>query len=122
MYSSINDLPVALDLPEGTLRQISWGYMTIEAGRAKKDFVPELIVQGSPSTRCQCPHWGYVVKGRMRLKYPDHEEVYQAGDVYYAMPHHLTYFEAGCEYVEFSPTIEFNKAKEAAKEYQGTLK
>jgi len=52
----------------------------------------------------------------MRLKYPDHEEIYQGGDVYYAMPNHITYFEAGCEYVEFSPTLEFNQSKAAATE------
>jgi hypothetical protein len=90
--------------------------MTVEVGQAHKDFSPESVL-GSHGNRCQCPHWGYVLKGRMRLKYPDHEEVYQAGDVYYATPTHITFFDAGCEFVEFSPTLELNKAKEAAEEY-----
>lgn len=116
MYSSIKDLPIAIDLPEGTLREISWGYMTVEVGHVKQDFSPEKLSTGITGSRCQCPHWGYVIKGRMRLRYPDHEEVYQAGDVYYALPSHMTFYEEGCEYVEFSPTMELNKAKEAAKE------
>jgi len=116
MKSSIKNLPVALDLPQGMLRQISWGNMTIEVGQIRQDFVPQSTLTYIPSNHCQCPHWGYVMKGRMRLKYPDHEEIYQGGDVYYAMPNHITYFEAGCEYVEFSPTLEFNQSKAAATE------
>jgi hypothetical protein len=116
MYASIQDLPVTFELPQGTLRQVSWGNMTIEIGQVHQNFVPELELKGVISNHCQCPHWGYVLKGRMRLKYPDHEEIFQAGDVYYAMPSHITYFDAGCEYIEFSPTLEFLKAKEAAKE------
>jgi hypothetical protein len=112
-----------INIPEGTLRQVSWGFMTIQAGNIQSEFAPELTLKDSPNhPHCQCPHWGYVLKGRMRLKYPDHEEVYQAGDVYYAAPSHITYFEAGCEYVEFSPTLELNKAKDAAQESMSTQK
>ena len=27
-----------------------------------------------PDGRCQVPHWGYVIEGSFRCKYPDHEE------------------------------------------------
>ncbi|MGE5123383.1 MAG: hypothetical protein ACM3H7_02625 [Acidobacteriaceae bacterium] len=114
MNASIQDLPVAMDIPQGTLRQVSWGQMTIEVGQIRQDFVPQLALKEIPSNHCQCPHWGFVLKGRMRLKYPDHEESFQAGDVYYAMPNHLTFFEGGCEYVEFSPTLEFNQSRASA--------
>ena len=62
-----------------------------------------------PDDRCQCPHWGYVIKGRMRYQYSDHEETYSAGDVYYAPAGHTPILEAGCQYVEFSPTDELNQ-------------
>jgi hypothetical protein len=116
MFSPIKDLPVTLELAQGTLRAVSWGNMTIEVGQVKQDFVPEQELKGVVSNHCQCPHWGYVLKGRMRLKYPDREETYQEGDVYYALPNHLTYFEAGCEYIEFSPTLDHLKAREAVRE------
>jgi hypothetical protein len=35
---------------------------------------------------CECPHWGYLLKGRMRVKYADHEEVITAEEAYYLAP------------------------------------
>jgi len=62
MKSSIQNLPVAFDLPQGMLRQISWGNMTIEVGQIRQDFVPQSTLTYIPSNHCQCPHWGYVMK------------------------------------------------------------
>ena len=36
-------------------------------------------LQALPGGFCQCPHWGYVIAGRMRFVFDDHEEVYEAG-------------------------------------------
>ena len=52
---------------------------------------------------CECPHWGYLLKGRMRVKYADREEVITAGEAYYLAPGHLPVMEEDCEMVEFSP-------------------
>ncbi len=112
MRSSIQDLPVAADMPEAIVRQIQWGNMTIEVGHVRQDYNGESLGKGLPDDRCQCPHWGYVLKGQMRLKFADHEETYRAGDVYYIPPGHIPYMEAGCEYVELSPTDEYNKTME----------
>ncbi len=114
MRSSLNELPVAAEMPEGTVHQTSWGNMTIETARLRKDFDGTSLFRGLPDGRCQCPHWGYVLKGQMRLRYTDREEIYREGDVYYAPPGHIPLLEAGCEYVEFSPTDEYNKTMEAA--------
>jgi hypothetical protein len=43
-------------------------------------------LQALPGGACQCPHWGYVVEGRMRFAFDDHEEVYEAGDALYDPP------------------------------------
>jgi hypothetical protein len=53
------------------------------------------LFKGLPDDRCQCPHWGYVLKGRMRIRYPDHDEIIEAGDAYYMVPGHLPFIE-GC--------------------------
>ena len=34
-------------------------------------------LQALPGGACQCPHWGYVIAGRMRFVFGDHEEVYE---------------------------------------------
>jgi hypothetical protein len=60
--------------------------------------------RGLPDDRCQCPHWGIVTAGRLTLRYPGHDEVYLAGDAYYAPPGHIPVAAAGTEAVDFSPT------------------
>ena len=112
MRASMKDLPVAAEMPQGTVRQVAWGNMTIEAGEVRQTMDGAPLFKGLPDDRCQCPHWGYVLKGQMRYKYADHEEVFRAGDVYYAPPGHTPVLEAGCEYVEFSPTNEYNHTME----------
>ena len=50
----------------------------------------------------------------MRLQFADHEETYNAGEVYYAAPGHTAAGEAGCQYVELSPADEYRKTMEVA--------
>lgn len=65
------------------------------------------LFDGLPDDRCQCPHWGYVVKGRVTFRFPDHEEVFEAGDAYYTPPGHVPVkHEPGSEIVQFSPAHE----------------
>jgi hypothetical protein len=113
MRGSKQDLPLVAEMSEGTIRQVNWGAMTIEMAELRQEVDVGPFFKGLPDDRCQCPHWGYVIKGRMRYRYRDHEEVYSAGDVYYAAPGHLPLLEAGCEYVEFSPADELRKTMEA---------
>ena len=54
--------------------------------RERADATP--LFKGLPDDRCQSPHWGYVVAGRITLRYADREEVYESGDAYYAPPGH----------------------------------
>src|SRR4051795_1425389 len=62
------------------------------------------LMKGLPDDRCQSPHWGYVISGRLTFRFGDREEVYEPGDGYYAPPGHIPVVEAGTEIVEFSPT------------------
>ena len=64
------------------------------------------LLKGLPDDRCQCPHWGYVVKGKITMRFPHGDEVYEAGDAFYTPPGHIPLAEAGTEYVQFSPTLE----------------
>ena len=62
------------------------------------------LLKGLPDDRCQCPHWGYVVKGRVTFTFADHAEDFEAGDGFYVGPGHSPAAVAGTEYVMFSPT------------------
>jgi ribosomal protein L16 Arg81 hydroxylase len=44
----------------------------------------------------------------MTLRYHDHEETFEAGDICYAPPSHLPVATAGTESVWFSPTKELD--------------
>jgi hypothetical protein len=72
------------------------------------------LLKGLPDDRCQCPHWGYVLKGNMTFRYVDRDEVYEAGEAFYTPPGHVPVkHEPGTEIVMFSPADEL-RATEAA--------
>jgi hypothetical protein len=64
------------------------------------------LLKGLPDDRCQCPHWGYVFKGKVTFRFADHDEVYGPGDAFYAPPGHIPVHEAESEYLQFSPAEE----------------
>lgn len=112
MRGSKADIPVAFEPPQGTIRVIEWGGMNIELGSFHQEVDPSPLFKGLPDDRCQCPHWGYVLQGQLRFTFADHEEVYQAGDVYYAAPGHTPVIGANTEYVEFSPAEPYHQTIE----------
>ena len=70
------------------------------------------LLKGLPDDRCPCPHWGYVLKGKVTFRFADREEVFVAGDAFYLPPGHIQLVEAGTEYVQFSPTDELRTVSE----------
>ena len=90
---------------EGHYEHMAGGYTVgFEAYSADADLAP--VFRGLPDDRCQCEHWGYVLKGKVAFRYEDREETFNAGDAYYAPPGHTPILYAGTEVVEFSPTDE----------------
>src|SRR2546423_15417563 len=81
------------------------GYM-VEFTTFREDADATPIFRGLPDDRCQSPHWGYVLRGKLTLRYADHDEEYAEGDAYFAPPGHVPAVTAGTEVVEFSPTDE----------------
>ena len=73
------------------------------------DADPAELFKGLPNNRCQCPHWGVVVRGKLIYRYANGEDVIMAGQAYYARPGHLPVFYADTEIVEFSPTAELQQ-------------
>jgi hypothetical protein len=70
------------------------------------------FVKGLPDDRCQCPHWGYVLKGKMTARYAERDEVFEARDAFYTPPGHIAVQnEPGTEFVSFSPSEELRTAE-----------
>jgi hypothetical protein len=88
---------------EGHFENLEGGYTVgFESYTADADLAD--LYRGLPDDRCQSPHWGYVIRGRVTFRFADHEETYETGDAYYAPPGHTPVLFAGTELVEFSPT------------------
>jgi hypothetical protein len=81
----------------------------VEFATFRQDADGTPFFQGLPDDRCQSPHWGYVLRGRLTFRYPDHDEIYDAGDAYYAPPGHVPVATADTETVEFSPTEAYRR-------------
>jgi len=96
---------------EGHYENFDGGY-TVAFESYTQDVDPAEFFKGLPDDRCQCPHWGYVIKGKVTFKTADGEETFEAGDAYYVGPGHTPVLYAGTEVVEFSPTDEIAKTIE----------
>jgi hypothetical protein len=88
------------------------GYtVSIVSFAAEIDGAP--LLKGLKDDLCQCPHWGYVVKGTATFTFADHVEVFEAGDAFYLPPGHSPAHSADSELVMFSPTDELQETEEA---------
>ncbi len=98
--------PVTVDTPFYRGKTVELGDVTVvfETFPEEQDAAP--FFRGLPDDRCQCPHWGLVVSGSFTAHYRDHDETFEAGDVFYASPGHLPSSTAGTELITFSPTRE----------------
>jgi hypothetical protein len=103
------DVPVAIQDDNAELRTVEGGDMTVAFMTLKKgaNFAPALV--GLPDDLCQCPHWGYMLKGKIKMKTKEGEEVYQAGQAFYWPPGHAPEALEDSEYIDVSPTAEFNE-------------
>jgi hypothetical protein len=81
--------------------------------RQTHDLAP--MLKSLPGGNCPCPHWGYLLKGRMIVRYADHEEVIEAGDAFYMPPGHAPEAEEGTEIVQFSPAKQLAEVEAAMK-------
>jgi hypothetical protein len=103
MRATKNELPVMLEAGPSSIRGADWGDMRLAVitAPAGTDFAP--LLKGLPNNKCQGPHWGYILKGRIRIQYEDGDEVLQGGDFYYMPPNHSAITEEDTEFLEVAP-------------------
>ena len=88
------------------------GY-TVNVVRFNQDIDSTPFLKGLPGDKCPCPHWGYVLSGKVTFGFDDHDEVCEAGDAFYVPPGHTQRAEAGTEYLQFSPAEDLRVVDEA---------
>lgn len=108
------DVTVKMEIPGAVIRQrmdfgdatglgkISGECFTLAAG---VDTTP--LFQGLEGNMCQCPHWGYVVRGQLTTTDAhDTRETVKANDLFYWPPGHNVKVDADAEIIMFSPQHE----------------
>lgn len=112
--SNVQNFPQATDRAE-ELDGYTAAFVTINETHDLGPLLAKL-----PTGDCQCPHWGYVFRGRVTVTYGDHDEVFEPGDAFYMSPGHAPAAEAGTEMLLFSPTHEYQELQaEMMKAMQG---
>jgi hypothetical protein len=114
MHIAKDDVDVQMAIPGAVIRQqrgfgdvsgygaISAEYFSLAAG---VDTTP--LFQGLDGDLCQCPHWGFVVSGRITTTAADGgRETVTAGDLFHWPPGHNVRIDADAEIVMFSPQKE----------------
>ena len=109
-----DDVEVRMEIPGAVIRQrtgfgdvsgfdmISGEYFTLSAG---VDTTP--LFQGLEGNLCQCPHWGYVLRGKITTTDAEGEqETVQANDLFYWPAGHNVRVDEDAEIVMFSPQRE----------------
>ena len=106
MHIDKNEIPVVMDVPGATARQMGAGddfaaeYFTLAAGT---DIAP--LLKGLEGDACQTPHWGYVIAGEVVVTYTDGygPERCSAGECFYWPAGHSVRVDKDAEVVLFSP-------------------
>jgi hypothetical protein len=95
--SLVRDFGVAEDRSEDL------GGYTVNFVSIRQDHDLAALLAGLDGGQCPCPHWGYLIKGEITVRYGDREETIRAGEAYYLPPGHVPAATAGTEMIQFSP-------------------
>lgn len=71
MHQRKNELSTIFEAGPAKVPAEDWGDMrvAIVSVPAGTDF--GLLLKGHPDNLCPSPHWGYVIKGRLKIEFPD---------------------------------------------------
>jgi len=114
MHVTKDEVNVRMEIPGAVIRQrmefgsvkgfdtISGEYFTLSAG---VDTTP--LFQGLEGNACQCPHWGFVLRGQITTTDAKGvRETVNANDLFYWPPGHNVKVEVDAEIIMFSPQHE----------------
>jgi hypothetical protein len=102
---SLEQTPVEFEMDVASARSVEAGDMTIAFEHMSPGIDTTPLFRGLPDDACQCPHWGYVIRGQFRAIATDGtEETVSAGQAYHLPPGHNCVFDEDTLLLEFSPT------------------
>jgi hypothetical protein len=114
MRMAKDSVDVKMEIPGAVVRQemnfgdpsgfgmMSGEYFSLSAG---VDTTP--LFEGLEGNLCQCPHWGFVLRGRITMTdAKGRQETVNPNDLFYWPPGHNVKVEADAEIIMFSPQRE----------------
>ncbi len=117
MHVAKDNVDVRMEIPGAVIRQrmdfgivnksssISGEYFTLSAG---VDTTP--LFQGLEGNLCQCPHWGFVIRGQITTTDAiGLQETVKTNDLFYWPPGHNVKVDTDAEIVMFSPQHEHSQ-------------
>lgn len=114
------DVPVRINVPGATARQVkdfgdATGYGKIGGEYFSLGAGTDIsgLLEGLEGDLCQSPHWGYIIEGKLTVRFADgHEEVPVTSDLFYWPPGHSVRAEEDTEIILFSPQHEHGQVIE----------
>ncbi len=111
------DIPVRIDVPGATARQVlnfgdasGYGVMAGEYFPLKEGADISPLLKGLENDLCQSPHWGYLIDGEVTVTYADgRNETVAGGDIFYWPPGHTVKVGKDADIILFSPQAEHCK-------------
>lgn len=114
MHVTKDEVSVRMEIPGAVVRQrtefgsvkgfdkISCEYFSLSAG---VDTTP--LFQGLEGNLCQCPHWGFVLRGQITTTdAKGAQETVTTNDLFYLPPGHNVKVDVDAELIMFSPQHE----------------
>ena len=97
-------LPIVVSGDGVEIRATEAGELTVSLVRLAKGHDARPIFKGLPDDLCQCPHWGYVITGTLRVWTAGGSELCTAGQAFYWPPGHAPEALEDTDFLEISPT------------------
>ena len=103
-----DDLTPELEGPGVGIRRTDSGGLAMCLIRLEAGVRTDPLFAGLPDDRCQCPHWGYIISGTMRVHSAAGSRDYTAGETYYWAPGHNLEAVSDAEYLEITPSDDYD--------------
>lgn len=100
----LDSLPVIVEGPGIEIRGTEAGELSVALVRLRQGHDARPLFKGLPDDLCQCPHWGYIMRGTVRVWTLGGSDVYRAGQAFYWAPGHAPEALEDAEFLEISPT------------------
>jgi hypothetical protein len=102
----LDRMPLVVDEDDIEIRAREAGELTVSRVKLAKGHDARVVFKGLPGDLCQCPHWGYVISGSLRVWTADGSSDLHAGQAFYWAPGHAPEALEDSEFLEISPTDE----------------